>query len=150
MQDMDKVIEYAGIRKSLEVTSSGAHSNTMLAQSEGFLQPLTQTSWGRFDARYLFWRGVLSLKFLASMNGVRAVCRSLNVATPEDQPVETIMTWAFSLGWNMDMTQQFVMWAAFLFVLTHFQFQTVPSCPLLAFAVTVRQRFVQNMCLSLP
>ena len=53
------------------------------------------------------------------------------MATPEHQPVDAIMTWAFSLGWNTDMTQQFVMWAAFLLVLTHFQFQTVLSCSLL-------------------
>ena len=32
MQDMDKVIEYAGIRKSLEVTSSGAHSSRACAK----------------------------------------------------------------------------------------------------------------------
>ena len=78
------------------------------------------------------------------------MAKSLNVATPEDQPVDAIMTQAFSFGWNMDVTQQFVVWAAFLLVLTHFQFQTVLSSSLLGFAVTVKQLLVQNMCLSSP
>ena len=43
----------------------------LLAHSEGLVWPLTQTSWDVLA--HLFWRGVLSLKFLVSMNGVRAV-----------------------------------------------------------------------------
>ena len=62
-------------------------------------------------------------KFLVSVNGVRAVYRtttSLNMATPEHQPVDEIKTYAFSVGWNMGTTQQFVMWAtAFLLVWTN-------------------------------
>ena len=58
--------------------------------SEGLVWPLTQTSWGRFGTPLLERR---------SMNGVRAVYRttmSLNMATPEHQPVDEIETYVFS------------------------------------------------------
>ena len=45
----------------------------MPAHSEDLVWPLTPTSWRRVAVRYLFWGGVLTLKFLVSMNGVRAM-----------------------------------------------------------------------------
>ena len=94
---------------------------------------------------HLFWGGVLSLEFLVSMNGVRAVfwtTMSLNMATPEHQPVDEIETYAFSPGWDTDMAQRLVMWAtAFLLDLTDPQFRAVLGCALLGIAVAVEQRF---------
>ena len=63
----------------------------LLAHSEGPIWPLTQTSW--CDLAHSA-AGVLSLSFLVSMNGVRAVFwttkSGLNMATPEQQPVDEI------------------------------------------------------------
>ena len=59
----------------------------MPAHSEDLVWPLTPTSWRRFAVRYLFWGGVLTLKFLVSMNGVRAMyqtTKSLQMATLVD------------------------------------------------------------------
>ena len=39
------------------------------------------TSWRCFAVRNLFWGGVLTLEFLVSMNGVRAMTTSLQMAT---------------------------------------------------------------------
>ena len=87
------------------------------------------------------------------MTGVRdgdKTTKSLNVATPDHQPVDEIETHAFSLGWNTDMAHWLVMWAtAFLPVLTSPQFQTVLGWSLLGIAVTVKQRFMQNIYISL-
>ena len=66
-------------------------------------------------------------------------------------PVDEIMIYTFSLGWNTGMAQKFVNWAiAFLLGLAHFQFQTVLGCSLLGLAVFVLLRFVLYGCLSLP
>mmetsp|Transcript_61921 Transcript_61921/g.164550 ORF Transcript_61921/g.164550 Transcript_61921/m.164550 type:complete len:2073 (-) Transcript_61921:147-6365(-) len=114
------------------------------AHSEDLVWPLTPTSWGRFAVRYLFWGGVLALKFLVSMNGVRAMYRttmSLQMATPGHQPVDEIASYAFSPRWDMDMVQWLVMWAtAFLLYFTDTQFWAVLGCSLLGIAVAVKQR----------
>ena len=44
---------------------------------------------------------------------------SLNMGTPEYEPVDEIETYAFSPGWDTDMAKLLVMWpAAFLLDLT--------------------------------
>ena len=66
-------------------------------------------------------------------------------------PVDEIMTYTFSLGWNTGMAQKFVNWAiAFLLSLAHFYFRTVLGCSLPGLAVIVVLRFVLFGCLSLP
>ena len=80
----------------------------MLAHSENFVWPLTPTSWRRFAVRYLFWGGVLTLKFLVSINGVRAMYQtttSLQMARPGHQPVDEIATYAFNPRWDMDTVE---------------------------------------------
>ena len=75
----------------------------------------------------------------------------MSLKMAEHQPDDEFETYTFSLGWNTDMTQ----------TICHVGHRlpsrvdkppvpTVLSCSLLGFAVTVKQRFMQNLCLCLP
>ena len=80
----------------------------MPAHSEDLVWHLTPTSWRLFAVRYLFWGGVLTLKFLVSMNGVRTMYQtttSLQMATPGHQSVDEIATHAFNPRWDMDTVE---------------------------------------------
>ena len=70
----------------------------------------------------------LTLKFLVSMNDVRAMYQattSLQMATPGHQPVDEIATFAFSTRWDMNTVQLLVMCTAFFVYFTDAQFWAV-------------------------
>ena len=94
---------------------------------------------------HLFWRGVLTLKFLVSMNGARAMYQtttSSQMATPRHQPVDEIATFAFSPRWDMSTVQLLVMWGTAFFVyFTDTQLWAVLAYSQFCVAVAVKQRF---------